>query len=105
MAGRWAGPIVLELWPEPLRFHRLRDALPGISEKVLAQNLRELVRDGLVTRTVEPTRPPQVTYSLTQLGNDLASQIHGLLTWVGNHTPEVLAARRRHDEQQQQQAS
>uniref|UniRef100_UPI0031E23229 winged helix-turn-helix transcriptional regulator n=1 Tax=Saccharothrix mutabilis TaxID=33921 RepID=UPI0031E23229 len=97
VASRWAGLIVLQLWPGPLRFHRLRDALPGISEKVLAQNLRELVRDGLVDREVEPTRPPQVTYSLTPLGGELAARVHGLLTWVGDHAPEVLAARERHD--------
>lgn len=100
VAARWAGLIALELWPKPLRFHRLRDALPGISEKVLAQNLRELVRDGLVDRTVEPTRPPQVTYSLTPLGEQLATRIHGLMTWAGTHSPEVLAARHRHDNQQ-----
>lgn len=99
VASRWAGLIVLELWAGPLRFHLLRDALPGISEKVLAQNLRELVRDGLVDRAVEPTRPPRVTYSLTALGAQLAARVHGLLVWVGDHTPEVLAARERHDRQ------
>ncbi|NUT94866.1 MAG: helix-turn-helix transcriptional regulator [Saccharothrix sp.] len=100
VAGRWSGLIALELWSAPLRFHRLRDALPGISEKVLAQNLRELVRDGLLDRTVEPTRPPQVTYSLTPLGEQLATRIHGLLIWAGTQSPEVLAARHRHDTHQ-----
>ncbi|RKT54919.1 winged helix-turn-helix transcriptional regulator [Saccharothrix australiensis] len=98
VANRWGVLILTALRHGPLRFAALRDGVDGISEKMLSRNLRDLVRDGLVHREVEPTTPPGVTYSLTPLGEQLAARVHGLLTWVGDHTPDVLAARRRHDE-------
>jgi DNA-binding HxlR family transcriptional regulator len=59
--------------------------------------LRTLVRDGLVKRTVTPTVPPQVSYSHTPLGADLTVPLWGLISWVGNHTNDILEAQDCHD--------
>ena len=96
--SRWGIVLMTALRPGPQRFHRLRDRVGGISEKVLSQNLRELVRDGLVTREVEPTSPPRVTYALTSLGSQFVARLGAVLEWVGDRVPDVLDARRRYDE-------
>ena len=97
VTSRWGMLILAALRDGPLRFYLLRDRIGGISEKMLSQNLRELVRDGLVDREVEPSVPPKVSYSLTPLGEGLAGSLQTLLTWIGTHTPDVIAAQRRHD--------
>src|SRR4029077_6420816 len=66
-------------------------------EDALSQNLRTLVRDGLVKRTVTPTVPPPVSYSHTPLGADLTVQLWALVSWIGNHTNDILEAQIRHD--------
>ncbi|MEV4896171.1 helix-turn-helix domain-containing protein [Nonomuraea sp. NPDC055795] len=68
VTSRWGMLIMVALRDGPLRFYLLRDRIGGISEKMLSQSLRGLVRDGLVHREVEPSVPPKVTYSLTGLG-------------------------------------
>src|SRR3982074_2915838 len=68
VTSRWAPHIVSALRDGPLRFFELRDAIDGITEKMLSQKLRVLVRDGLIERTVVPSTPPQVSYELTELG-------------------------------------
>ncbi|MGM1063684.1 winged helix-turn-helix transcriptional regulator [Saccharothrix sp. Mg75] len=98
--SRWGIVLLTALFPGPRRFHRLRDLAGGISEKVLSQNLRDLVRDGLVTREVEPATPPRVTYALTPLGRRFTARLGVVLDWVGDHVPDVLEARRRYDEDQ-----
>ncbi|MEV6275071.1 helix-turn-helix domain-containing protein [Nocardia sp. NPDC051832] len=100
LSSRWTGPILHVLRERPLRFFELQTALEGISDKMLSQTLRTLVRDGLVTRTVEPTTPPRVTYELTTLGHSLADSLAPFIAWVRRHATDVLAARRRHDEPQ-----
>ncbi|CCH31118.1 helix-turn-helix domain-containing protein [Actinosynnema sp. NPDC047251] len=97
VANRWGVLILSALDEGPLRFHAVRDQVGGISEKVLSQNLRDLVRDGLLHREVEPSTPPKVTYSLTPLGDQLTARVRVLLEWVGANFDEVLAARRHHD--------
>ncbi|MGC3999426.1 MAG: helix-turn-helix domain-containing protein [Anaeromyxobacter sp.] len=82
----------------PVRFTRLRERLGGVSQKVLTQTLRRLERDGLVTRTVHATVPPQVEYQLTGLGDSLGEAVCGIWTWVEAHAPEVGQARRTFDE-------
>ncbi len=97
VTSRWGMLILAALRDGPLRFYLLRDRIGGISEKMLSQNLRELVRDGLVDREVEPSVPPKVSYSLTPLGEGLAASLQALLAWIGAHTPDVISAQRRHD--------
>jgi DNA-binding HxlR family transcriptional regulator len=85
VTSRWGAPILLALGEQPHRFAQLRDRLTGVSEKMLAQTLRTLAAKGFVHRAVTPTVPPQVTYSLTPLGEDLAPRLRELVTWLGGH--------------------
>ncbi|MEU8334198.1 winged helix-turn-helix transcriptional regulator [Micromonospora tulbaghiae] len=83
--------------PRPRRYSELFRALPGVSQKMLTQTLRALERDGMITRTVEPTVPVTVTYELTDLGYSLHEMIRGLKTWAETHMDDVLANRATYD--------
>jgi DNA-binding HxlR family transcriptional regulator len=97
VSSRWGVLIICALHDGPMRFYLLRDRIGGISEKMLSQNLRTFVRDGLVAREVEPTVPPQVTYSLTPLGQELAGTLGLLVQWVTRRMGDITAAREQHD--------
>ncbi|MEJ3657397.1 helix-turn-helix domain-containing protein [Actinomycetes bacterium KLBMP 9759] len=93
VTSKWAVLVLAALRQGPLRFSALRRTIGGVSEKMLAQTLRTLETDGFVAREVVPTTPPQVTYSLTELGTGVASHVTGLLDWIDTRLPDVLAAR------------
>src|SRR5688572_2304957 len=97
VTNRWATLILAALITGPHRFFELRDRVDGISQKMLSQNLKALVRAGVVHRAVEPTIPPQVTYSLTDLGVSLAAPLCRLIHWFGEHTPALLQAQADYD--------
>ncbi|MFI6869470.1 winged helix-turn-helix transcriptional regulator [Nocardia sp. NPDC050406] len=99
ITGRWGVLLLTALEHGPLRFSELRAMIGGISEKMLSQTLRMLVRDGLVARTVEPTTPPRVSYELTALGRGLTDALRTFLNWVHRHSADVMAAQREHDRQ------
>ena len=71
IANKWTAMIIIALSGGPLRFGELRDAVDGISGKVLADTLRDLERDGIVERTAYDEMPPRVEYELTTLGQTL----------------------------------
>jgi DNA-binding HxlR family transcriptional regulator len=79
---RWTGAIVSALTERPLRFGELVKAVPGLSDRLLSQRLRELEDEGLVERVVEPGAPVRVTYSLTAKGADLRPAIVELRAWA-----------------------
>jgi DNA-binding HxlR family transcriptional regulator len=79
---RWTGAIVSALTERPLRFGELRKAIPGLSDRLLSQRLRELEEEGLVEREVEAGTPVRVTYSLTEVGEDLGPALSELKTWA-----------------------
>ncbi|MFD5625122.1 MULTISPECIES: winged helix-turn-helix transcriptional regulator [unclassified Streptomyces] len=97
VTGRWGALIIAALVPGPMRFSGLHRHIGGISQKMLSQYLKSVVRYGLVERLVEPTVPPQVTYSLTPLGRSLAQQLCALLSWFSANTPALEAAQQRYD--------
>jgi DNA-binding HxlR family transcriptional regulator len=97
LTSRWGFLVLLALADGPLRFHALRDCVEGVSEKMLAETLRTLVRDGLVTRTVNPTIPPQVTYALSELGQEVAPLLGEVRSWLARRVFDVLLAQRRFD--------
>jgi DNA-binding HxlR family transcriptional regulator len=97
VTSRWAPLILTALGDGPMRFFELRDKIHGLSEKVLSQKLRTLVRDGLVSRTVEPATPPRVSYALTPLGEGLEHRLQGLIKWIVANGSEILAAQHAHD--------
>lgn len=97
LTDHWTPLIVANLEGGSLRFGQLREAVGGITAKVLTQTLRSMERDGLVTREVIASIPPQVTYELTDLGHTLTTPILALRDWVNHHAGEVLAAREAYD--------
>lgn len=85
MAGKWKVQILWHLSFGPRRFAELRKKLRSVSEKVLAEQLRQLERDGVLTRTCSATRPPQVTYSLNAEGQKLVPMMESLCNWGSAH--------------------
>jgi DNA-binding HxlR family transcriptional regulator len=79
---RWTGAIVCALTERPLRFGELARAVPGLSDRLLSQRLRELEDEGVVERTVEAGSPVRVTYSLTEKGAELRPAIAELRAWA-----------------------
>src|SRR3546814_6700312 len=96
IADKWT-LLVLELLEEKgtLRFTRIAEQVEGISQKMLTQTLRQMERDGLLTRTVHPVVPPRVDYALTPPGNSLSAAFCGVWVWAGRHLEAVEDARRR----------
>lgn len=79
---RWTGAIISALTEGPLRFGELARAVPGLSDRLLSQRLRELEDEGLVEREVEAGTPVRVTYSLTEKGAELRPAISELKQWA-----------------------
>jgi DNA-binding HxlR family transcriptional regulator len=93
IADKWTALIVGLLGQRAHRFGELRRGVEGISHKVLSQTLQSLERDGLVHRTVLPTKPPSVEYSLTRLGSTLVQPLAAIRDWAERHIESVQAAR------------
>ena len=78
---RWIGAVLRVLVSGPARFNEILAAIPGLSDRLLTERLRELEREGLVSRTVSPDRPIRVTYALTECGKSLSEIICTIGTW------------------------
>lgn len=85
MSGKWKVQILWHLSFGPRRFSELRKKLKGISEKVLADQLRQLQADGLLIRRTKATVPPQVTYALSTAGEELVPLMESLCSWGSAH--------------------
>jgi DNA-binding HxlR family transcriptional regulator len=85
MAGKWKVLIVWHLSFASRRFAELRRLLPGVSEKVLTAQLKELERDGVVRRLAEQTVPPRVDYLLSDAGKELISVMEAMCAWGTKH--------------------
>jgi DNA-binding HxlR family transcriptional regulator len=83
LAGKWKVMIVWQLSFGQMRFAEIRDGLPGVSEKVLTEQLRQLEADGILRRTVLPAVPPRVDYELTEAGRDLIPIMRTMCDWAG----------------------
>ncbi len=79
---RWTGAIVCALTEQSMRFGELRKAIPGLSDRLLSQRLRELEEEGLVERAVEAGTPVRVTYSLSAKGEELGPALDELKSWA-----------------------
>jgi DNA-binding HxlR family transcriptional regulator len=98
VTSRWGVWVLVALRQRDLRFSELRESIEGISEKMLSQTLRTLVRDGLVWRAVEPTTPPKVTYGLTPLGKGTSEPLASLFDWIRGHATDILAVQAEFDQ-------
>ncbi|MFC4671609.1 winged helix-turn-helix transcriptional regulator [Seohaeicola nanhaiensis] len=93
VSAKWPTLVMLELRQGPQRFNALFRILPDISKRMLAQSLRDLERDGLVRREVFDTKPPGVSYSLTDMGRSFLARFLTLVEWADENMPAILAAR------------
>ncbi len=98
IGDKWSVMIVVQLQQGPSRFSALLRSTTGISRRMLTRTLRLLERDGLVHRTVYPTKPPSVEYALTDLGNGLAAPLDAVSQWALTHRLDVQQARQRFDD-------
>ncbi len=94
--GKWTLTVITLLREETLRFSELKRA-GGISQKTLTLTLRELERDGFITRTMFATIPPRVDYTLTELGEELLELADGMRLFAERNRAQVLEARKRFD--------
>ena len=97
VGDKWSMLVVEMLADSPLRFNELRRRIEDISQRMLTRTLRELERDGLVTRTVTPTTPPSVEYALTPLGHTLREPVNTLIHWTQSHYPAIQKAQTQFD--------
>lgn len=94
VADKWTMLILEELaGHDKLRFTQVARLVPGISQKMLTQTLRQMERDGLVIRTVYPVIPPHVDYRLTDLGMTLGEAFCGVWTWAERNLERIEDAR------------
>jgi DNA-binding HxlR family transcriptional regulator len=97
VTSRWGVLVLAALLDGTHRFSELRRAVGGVSEKMLAQTLQTLERDGFVHREARPVIPPHVDYSLTPVGEEAARQVWALARWVESRVPDVMTARDAYD--------
>lgn len=97
IGDKWSILIIMLLSERPWRFNELKRAIEGMSQRMLTLTLRNLERDGLVTRTVYPTVPPSVEYALTTLGQSLCAPVISLGLWAKDNSERIDESRRRYD--------
>jgi DNA-binding HxlR family transcriptional regulator len=97
VTSRWGVLVLAALLERSYRFSELRRHVGGVSEKMLAQTLQTLERDGFVHRDAKPVIPPRVDYSLTPIGREAAGQVWALARWAEGRLQDVLTAREAYD--------
>ena len=97
IADKWTIMILTVICPKPSRFNEIKRRLQGITHKALADALKRLERNGLVTRTVLPTAPIGVEYAITPLGQSLRQPFEALCAWALDNGAAIEAANREHD--------
>ena len=105
IGDKWTVLVVQTLADGPRRFNELRREIPSVSQRMLTLTLRNLERDGLVSRTVTPTIPPRVDYELTALGQSLQKPVQELAQWALDHVADINTAQQRFDAAQDVRAA
>jgi DNA-binding HxlR family transcriptional regulator len=93
IGGKWKVIILWRVLAGPQRFGKLRRQMPGVTQKMLTQQLRELERDGFVTRTVFAEVPPRVEYSATPLAEEARALLRAMHDWAKDHLAACRPAR------------
>jgi len=101
LTGKWGTLVMTALRDGTLRFNALRRRVDGVSEKMLAQTLQALERDGFVLREAQTAIPPRVEYSLTPMGRRIADKLMDLIESVEELMPDVSAAQSKYDRSKQ----
>ena len=102
VGDKWSVLVIALLGERGRRFSELRRSIDGISQRMLTLTLRQLERDGLVSREVHATVPPRVDYALTPMGESVLEPITALMCWAQRHGTDVAEARRRYDQAQRE---
>jgi DNA-binding HxlR family transcriptional regulator len=97
IGDKWTVLVVSSLADGSRRFNELRREIPSVSQRMLTLTLRNLERDGLVSRAVTPSIPPRVDYALTELGHSLQQPVLALANWALEHVEQIHAAQSRFD--------
>jgi DNA-binding HxlR family transcriptional regulator len=97
VGGKWSIGVIVAAAEGPVRFTELERTIEGISRRMLTLTLRNLERDGLLTRTVYPTVPPKVEYTTTAIARELYDSLIALTSWAERHRAEIAAARHTYD--------
>ncbi|GGQ66366.1 winged helix-turn-helix transcriptional regulator [Streptomyces asoensis] len=97
VAGKWSIGILIAAAHGPVRFTELERSINGISRRMLTLTLRRLERDGLLVRTVYPTVPPKVEYTVTPMARELHDSLTGLVGWAERHRSAIAEARAAYD--------
>ncbi|ALH95541.1 winged helix-turn-helix transcriptional regulator [Acinetobacter equi] len=90
LTNKWSVLVLRCLRDGVHRFSELKQRIEGVSEKMLAQTLKMLEKDGFILRTVYPVVPPKVEYQLTILGSQAAAQLSYLIDWIEKSLPEIV---------------
>jgi DNA-binding HxlR family transcriptional regulator len=93
VGDRWSLLVLWSLADGSRRFSELRRHIGDISQRMLAQTVRRLEQDGLLSRTVTPSVPQRVDYALTPLGRSFLEPLNVLIDWADAHHDAILAAR------------
>lgn len=104
VADKWSVLILTTLGAGEMRFNALKRRIEGISQKMLAQTLRSLERDGLVARRVVPTVPVTVSYAMTPLGGELLEALQAMIDWAERRMAAVAAAQLAYDRREEELA-
>lgn len=92
VTSRWGVLVLVALMEGTHRFSDLRRKIDGVSEKMLAQTLQQLERDGFIDRIAYPVVPPHVEYSLTVMGLEIGRQVDSLVDWIEINLPKIMKA-------------
>jgi len=98
IGDKWTVLVVNTLAEGSKRFNELRREIPSVSQRMLTLTLRNLERDGLVSRTVTPSIPPRVDYELTALGHSLHKPVNALAEWALENVEAIHSAQSKFDE-------
>jgi len=98
IGDKWSVLILFALIDGADRFNSLKSRVVGISQRMLTQTLRDLEREGYVTRTVYPEVPVKVEYELTSMGKDLVKPLYQLVSWAEMHHEKIKRSRKAYDD-------
>ncbi len=98
ISDKWVTLVLSALADGPLRYSDLSRRIAGVSQKMLTQTLRQLERDGLLTRTITPAVPVRVDYQLTALGQTILPVVGAIKLWSETHIHEIHGARDAYDD-------
>jgi DNA-binding HxlR family transcriptional regulator len=101
VGGRWKAAVLQQLFQGAKRFSELKRAINGITQRTLAQQLRDLQSTGIIERTVYPDRPPRVVYAVTPLGRSLRPLLDAMCHWGKSHSAAMALKKLRASDRQQ----